>query len=128
MKCKSVLVGEATQATEPQTIVALCTAELHVRVAGIGDQMLLPPTAVDLAVTFAGLQASPFERRAETRGWEASCLCRVAGSRNKKKALPTNSCITRRRQATIEDRRQATEDNGRRRGEVRKVALGIVQV
>ena len=84
MKCKSVLVGEAAQATEPQTIVAPCTAELHVRVACIGDQMLLPPTAVDQSVTFAGLQTNPFERRAETRGWEASCLCGMAGNRKNK--------------------------------------------
>ena len=97
MKCKSVLVGEAAQATEPQTIVASCTAELHVRVVCIGDQMLLPPTAVDQAVTFAGLQTSLFERRAEKWGWDGSCLCGVAGSRNKKQTLPTKTCSIRRR-------------------------------
>ena len=41
------MVDEAAQATEPQTIEALCPAELDARVVCVWDQMMLPLTAVD---------------------------------------------------------------------------------
>ena len=52
---KFFLVDEAAQATEPETVVALCLAELYARVACIGDQMQLPPTVVDPLVAFENL-------------------------------------------------------------------------
>ena len=64
---KFVLVDEASQATEPQTIVAICLADEDARVACIGDQMQLPPTVRDPSVAFAGLQTSLFERLTETQ-------------------------------------------------------------
>ena len=39
-----ILVDEAGQATEPETIVGLCQAEWGARVVCIGDHMQLPPT------------------------------------------------------------------------------------
>ena len=39
-----ILVDEAAQATEPETIVGLCQAEPGARVVCIGDHMQLPPT------------------------------------------------------------------------------------
>ena len=47
MMCKFLLVDGPSQATEAQTFVALCLAELDARVACIGDQMHLPPTVVN---------------------------------------------------------------------------------
>ena len=60
-----LLVDEASQATEPETIVALCLADEDARVACVGDQNQLPPTVVDSWVAFAGLQTSLFERLTE---------------------------------------------------------------
>ena len=64
---KFVLVDEASQATEPQTIAALCLAGEDARVACIGDQMQLHPTVVAPSVALAGLQTSLFERLTETQ-------------------------------------------------------------
>ncbi len=50
-----ILIDEAAQSTEPETVVGLCLAELSACVALIGDHMQLPPTVKD---PFGGLRGA----------------------------------------------------------------------
>ena len=69
-------VDEAAQATEPETIVGLCQAELGARVVCIGDHMQLPPTVRDRWVAYAGLEHSLFQRLTEKHGFNTYLLRR----------------------------------------------------
>lgn len=55
-----VLIDEATQATEPTTLVPLCKGARHVVL--VGDHKQLPPTVPSARAEAAGLDRSLFER------------------------------------------------------------------
>ena len=56
----SVLIDEATQATEPASLVALLHGASQLFL--VGDQMQLPPTVIDREASREGLRVSLFER------------------------------------------------------------------
>ena len=67
-----VVIDEATQATEPSTLIPLMRGAESVVMAG--DPRQLPPTVISRGAEEAGLQVTLFDRLQRSGEWAAALL------------------------------------------------------